>query len=327
MRLLHLTIALALGTSAFADIITLKTGRVINGTYLGGTPRQIKIEVGDQIMTLDISQVARIEFSGAGSTSSPPVYDNGQPTLRRAPQSGSQSSSYPSSYPSDSGQPTLRRAETASSDSAAPSSVSDDPDRPVLKRNTTILHPDDDNSVSSSSNAPAAPRAPVEIPAGTNISVRLIDAVDSSQATVGQTFRASISDPLTYNGMTLIPKGADAVVKLVNAHDSGTLTGKSDVTLALWSVKVGGKTVDVNTQTISKESDTGKGAKTGTMAGGGAVAGAIIGAIAGGGKGAAIGAGAGAAAGTGVSAATKGPVVKVPSETVLTFSLENAVTI
>jgi hypothetical protein len=63
------------------------------------------------------------------------------------------------------------------------------------------------------------------------------------------------------------------------------------------------------------------------MAGGGAVAGAIIGAIAGGGKGAAVGAGAGAAAGTGVSAVTKGPTVKVPSETVLTFSLENAVTI
>ena len=113
--------------------------------------------------------------------------------------------------------------------------------------------------------------------------------------------------------MTLIPHGADAVVKLVDAHDSGKLTGKSEVTLALWSVKVDGKVVDVNTQTISKQSDTGKGTKTGTMAGGGAVAGAIIGAIAGGGKGAAVGAGAGAAAGTGVSAVTKGPAVKVPS--------------
>jgi hypothetical protein len=231
------------------------------------------------------------------------------------------------SYPSDSGQPTLRRAETASTDSASSTPGSDDPDRPTLKRNTTILRPDDDNSVSSPSNGPAPPRAPVELPAGTDISVRMIDAVDSSQATVGQTFRASISDPLTYNGMTLVPRGADAVVKLVNAHDSGKLTGKADVTLALWSVKVDGKMVDVNTQTISKQSDSGKGTKTGTMAGGGAVAGAIIGAIAGGGKGAAVGAGAGAAAGTGVSAVTKGPTVKVPSETVLTFSLENAVTI
>jgi hypothetical protein len=127
--------------------------------------------------------------------------------------------------------------------------------------------------------------------------------------------------------MTLVPRGADAVVKLVDAHDSGKLTGHADVTLSLWSVKVDGKMVDVNTQTISKQSDSSKGTKTGTMAGGGAVAGAIIGAIAGGGKGAAIGAGSGAAAGTGVAAVTKGPAVKVPSETVLTFSLENAVTI
>ena len=323
MRLLHLVMGLALATTAFADVITLKNGRVINGTYLGGSPRQVKVEVADQIMTLEVSDIARIEFSGIGNTSSAPVSDGNQPTLRRA-----QPQSYPQSYPSDSGQPTLRRAETASSSStssASSSPGSDDPDRPTLKRNTTILHPDDDNSVSSPSNGPAPPR--VELPAGTSISVRMIDAVDSSQATVGQTFHASISDALTYNGMTLVPRGADAVVKLVDAHDSGKLTGHADVTLSLWSVKVDGKMVDVNTQTISKQSDSSKGTKTGTMAGGGAVAGAIIGAIAGGGKGAAIGAGSGAAAGTGVAAVTKGPAVKVPSETVLTFSLENAVTI
>jgi hypothetical protein len=324
MRLLHLVMGLALATTAFADVITLKNGRVINGTYLGGSPRQVKVEVADQIMTLEVSDIARIEFSGIGNASSAPANDGNQPTLRRA-----QPRSYSQSYPSDSGQPTLRRAETPSSSSTSSASASpgsDDPDRPTLKRNTTILHPDDDNSVSSPSNGPAPPRAPVELPAGTSISVRMIDAVDSSQATVGQTFHASISDALTYNGMTLVPRGADAVVKLVDAHDSGKLTGKADVTLSLWSVKVDGKMVDVNTQTISKQSDA-KSSKTATMAGGGAVAGAIIGAIAGGGKGAAIGAGSGAAAGTGVSAVTKGPAVKVPSETVLTFSLENAVTI
>jgi hypothetical protein len=315
MRLLRLLIGLALATCTFADVITLKNGRIINGTFLGGSPRQVKIEVGDQIMTLEVSEVARIEFTGIGNSSSAPAYDRSQPTLRRTP-----------SYPSDSGEPTLRRADTASS-SSTPTPAYDDSDRPTLKRNTTILHPDDDNSVSSPSNAPAPARAPVELSAGTSISVRMIDAVDSSQATVGQTFRATISDALTYNGMTLVPRGADAVVKLVEAHDSGKLAGKSEVTLSLWSVKVDGKVVEVNTQTISKQSDSGKGAKTGTMAGGGAVAGAIIGAIAGGGKGAAVGAGAGAAAGTGVSAVTKGPTVKVPSETVLTFSLENAVTI
>jgi hypothetical protein len=50
--------------------------------------------------------------------------------------------------------------------------------------------------------------------------------------------------------------------------------------------------------------------------------GAIIGAIAGGGKGAAIGAGAGSAAGAGVQVFTRGQQVKVPSETLLEFRLQ-----
>jgi hypothetical protein len=61
--------------------------------------------------------------------------------------------------------------------------------------------------------------------------------------------------------------------------------------------------------------------------GGGAVLGAIIGGIAGGGKGAAIGAGAGSAAGAGVQVLTRGQQVKVPSETLLEFRLQQPVTI
>ncbi len=77
MRLAAAGILLAL--VAHADIITLKNGRILNGTYVGGTPRQIKVEVGDQIETLDVSEVARIEFSSGSyssrsdSRSSPPT--------------------------------------------------------------------------------------------------------------------------------------------------------------------------------------------------------------------------------------------------------------
>jgi len=80
----------------------------------------------------------------------------------------------------------------------------------------------------------------------------------------------------------------------------------------------------VNSQTITQESSS-RGARTARMAGGGAVLGGIIGAAAGGGKGAAIGLGSGAAAGAGVEAVTKGQRVRIPSETRLTFVLENPV--
>ena len=80
--------------------------------------------------------------------------------------------------------------------------------------------------------------------------------------------------------------------------------------------------VDLNTQSINKESGS-QGEKTAKVAGGTAVVGAIIGAIAGGGKGAAIGAGAGAAAGAGSQVIMGGQRVRIPSETRLTFILDN----
>jgi hypothetical protein len=62
--------------------------------------------------------------------------------------------------------------------------------------------------------------------------------------------------------------------------------------------------------------------RTAEFTGGGAALGAIIGAIAGGGKGAAIGAGAGAGGGAATQILTKGGSIKVPAESVLTFSLD-----
>jgi len=64
---------------------------------------------------------------------------------------------------------------------------------------------------------------------------------------------------------------------------------------------------------------------TAAYIGGGALLGTIIGAIAGGGKGAAIGAAAGAATGYGVS--YRGRSIRVPSGSVLTFRMENGLTI
>ncbi len=321
MRLIHFGIALALATAGFADTIVLKNGRVINGTYLGGSPRQVKIEVADQIQTFEISDIARIDFSGAPYMPSSRT-DDRRPTLHRADNSDS-GDNRPTLHRADNAdssdnRPTLRRA-----DNAAPA---DDPDRPVLRRS--------DNTVTESNvfrpdanPAPAAPpRDPVKLPAGTNLVVRMIDPVDSETAKVGQTFAGSLDEPLLVNGQSIIPRGADVTMKLVDSKDSGKLTGRAELTLDLVSVRVNGKMVDINTQTVQRESDS-RGQRTAKVAGGTAAVGAVIGAIAGGGKGAAIGAGAGAAAGTGVQVVTKGQRVQIPSETRLTFTTDTDVQI
>ena len=64
-----------------------------------------------------------------------------------------------------------------------------------------------------------------------------------------------------------------------------------------------------------------RGASTAKRTIGGAAIGSIIGALAGGGKGAAIGAGVGGGTGAGSEIITKGDQVKIPSETLLDFTL------
>jgi len=79
--------------------------------------------------------------------------------------------------------------------------------------------------------------------------------------------------------------------------------------------------VDVNTTDVSQQSGS-RGARSGKVIGCTAVLGTIIGALAGGGRGAAIGAVSGAAVGTGAEVLTKGQRVRIPSETRLTFTLQ-----
>ncbi len=172
----------------------------------------------------------------------------------------------------------------------------------------------------------SAQRAAVEIPAGTDIVIRLIDSIDSEKNKEGDSFKASLEEALVVNGETAAPRGADATVKLVGEKESGKLTGKAELTVALAGITVGGRTVAVNSSSVSQESGS-QGQRTAKVAGGGAVLGAIIGGIAGGGRGAAIGAGAGAAAGAGSQVFMKGQVVRIPSETILRFRTENPIQI
>jgi hypothetical protein len=163
----------------------------------------------------------------------------------------------------------------------------------------------------------------IAIPAGTDISVRTIDSVDSERDRRGQTYRASIDQPVIVNGQTVVPRGADAVIMLSDSQQSGKIEGKAVLTLELRSITVNGRTYDSTSSTVSRESG-GRGARSAKVIGGTAALGAIIGAIAGGGRGAAIGAGSGAAVGTAAQVVTSGQKVKVPAETLLTFTLQNS---
>lgn len=164
----------------------------------------------------------------------------------------------------------------------------------------------------------------VEIPSGTNIVVRFIDPVDSATDTMGKTYRASLDEPIIIGGETIASRGADIVAKLVEDKQSGKLSGKTELTLDLVSIKLNGKVIEIDTEEVTQSSGS-RTVKSGKVIGGITALGAIIGGIAGGGKGAAVGAVSGAGAGTAVQVLTKGQQVKIPSETRLTFILQSPV--
>jgi hypothetical protein len=168
------------------------------------------------------------------------------------------------------------------------------------------------------------PVAGIQIPTGTPITVRMIEKVDSNVAHLGQTFRASVDEPVLVNGQTVIPRGADAIVKLVEDKQSGKFEGKTVLTLALTDITINGQMIDTTTGDVSRASSS-RGARTAKVVGGATALGAIVGALAGGGRGAAIGAASGAAVGGGAEVLTKGQQVKIPSETRLNFTLQQPI--
>lgn len=172
--------------------------------------------------------------------------------------------------------------------------------------------------------APAATaNAPtyVTLPSGTRISVRTIDSIDSTENHPGDRFKASLEEPLVVDGNVVVPKGADVYGQLVESKTSGTFSGKSQLRLELTAIMVNGQSVPVETGEYELSGKS-RGASTAKRTVGGAAVGTIIGAIAGGGKGAAIGAAVGGGAGAGSEIITKGDQVKVPSETLLDFTLQ-----
>jgi hypothetical protein len=187
----------------------------------------------------------------------------------------------------------------------------------------------DSQPVTPAAPAPPPPPPPpqkVTIPAGTSLSVRLVDTIDSEKNQPGETFRATLNSPLSVEGEIAIPSGYDVEGHIVDVKSAGKFAGQSVVVLQLDRISVGGKSYSIQTDEYKRQGSS-RGKNTAEKVGAGAAIGAIIGGIAGGGKGAGIGAAAGGGLGGGVQAATKGQQIKLPTETVLNFTLQNPLTV
>lgn len=251
---------------ASADTLELKSGKIVQGRYLGGTQAVLRFEVNGEVQTFSTNDIVALTFTGRSGGAAPAAAAAAAPAMAAAP-------------------------------------------------------------AAASAPAPAtAQGGDVTIPAGQSLLIRMIDGVDSSKNHVGDIFHASLETDLTLGNVIVARKGTDVYGRLANSQKSGTFSGKSELQLELTRIVIDGKDYPLVSSDYTLQGK-GQGASTAKKVGGIAAAGAIIGAIAGGGKGAAIGAAAGGATGAGVQVLTKGEQVKVPSETVLEFRLQQPQTV
>ena len=167
---------------------------------------------------------------------------------------------------------------------------------------------------------------PVTVPEGAVLTVRLKQALGSKISNTGDSFEASMADPVSVDGKVVIPEGSDVIGTVVDAKPLGRFKGGAALQITLNSVTVKGSKYDIETNSSTRVMK-GKGKRTAIMVGGGAGLGAVLGALAGGGKGAAIGAAAGAGAGTAGSAFTGNKNITLPAETLVEFKLTKSVAI
>jgi hypothetical protein len=165
------------------------------------------------------------------------------------------------------------------------------------------------------------------LPPESQVSVRLIDSISTATNKAGDTFVASLAEPLVVDGVTLFSKDTSVSGKIISLQEPGRVSGVASISLQLTEIQPrNGSPVALETQPLSETAKAEK-KKDAAIIGGGTAIGTAIGAIAGGKRGAAIGAIAGGGSSTGYVLATKGKQLSYPSETLMTFKLAEPLTV
>ena len=175
--------------------------------------------------------------------------------------------------------------------------------------------------------APEPPPAPkfreVTVPAGTEISVKILNTLASNTSKVEDPVRGSVAKSVVVSETTAIPAGSELSGTVIEANESGRVKGKASIAIRFDRMTVRGESMRIATARVAREAAQDK--KQDVKKGGiGAGVGAAVGGIVGGGKGAAIGAVAG---GAGTVMATKGNEVQVAPGTIVTVLLQEPLTL
>jgi hypothetical protein len=175
--------------------------------------------------------------------------------------------------------------------------------------------------------APPVAPAEVNIPAGSELTIRINQSINSRTTPPGSRFTGEMEDGWTdRGGRVILPRGTHVEGEVVESHNGGHFKGASVLELRLTSLTLSGTRYPLDTHDVVRERK-GKGKRTAGFIGGGGGLGAIIGGIAGGGKGALIGGLAGAGAGTAGAGLTDNHPLDIPAESIVRFRLKDELTL
>ena len=177
--------------------------------------------------------------------------------------------------------------------------------------------------------APAAPRYVTRsAPAGSSFSVRLDQTLSTRGATVGQTFTATLTEPLVAaDGSTVIPAGATVNGRVTDVQASGRAGQKARIAVAFTSISYEGETYPIDgtvttapaVRLVTRDSNGEKAAKVAGGAAIGGVVGRVLGKST---RSTIIGAAVGAAAGTAVVMGTSDVDAVISSGSTATIRLD-----
>ena len=254
------------------------------------------------LLTLVISQ------PGCQQAGTPPAEESSSGTLSQPEQAapGEAPSGQPAAPATQASRPPAARSGQAPASPASPSRAA--------------------SPAASARPAPPPPRT-ATLATGTALKVRSTTTLSTRTQKTGDTFAATLEEPLTQGDWVIAPKGSTVEGRIVESDPGGRVRGVASLSIALTRLKTtDGQSVTISTGNVAVEAQSSK-TKDATKVAIGTGIGAAIGAIAGGGKGAGIGAATGAGAGTAVVLGTRGDAAEVGSETVLNFALSAPVTV
>jgi hypothetical protein len=104
---------------------------------------------------------------------------------------------------------------------------------------------------------PPAPQRTANLPAGMTVAVRLNESLSSERGIAGDTFNASLSEPLVVGGLVIAERGAHARGRILGTQRAGRVNGTSSLDLELTMVETSdGQKIEISTVPWTKRGDT-----------------------------------------------------------------------